>query len=147
MSRQLDSASDAASSIGGSDAGSEAGKSEAGSQVADDGGDLLKESKFSFKAAVFSVVYSLKRLQLDRDIRLGVPTLFLEFLQLLILIFGPQWDWDIDWSNRYSTDLASLVEADNIKSSTDEFDAAAGGDSTANGNCSVQSLSEVILCF
>lgn len=49
MSRQLDSASDAASSIGGSDAGSEAGKSEAGSQVADDGGDLLKESKFSFK--------------------------------------------------------------------------------------------------
>lgn len=49
MSRQLDSASDAASSVGGSDAGSESGKSDAGSQVADDGGDLLKESKFSLK--------------------------------------------------------------------------------------------------
>ena len=49
MSRQLDSASDGASSIGSSDAGSESGRSDAGSQVADDGGDLLKESKFSLK--------------------------------------------------------------------------------------------------
>lgn len=50
MSRQLDSASDAASSVGGaSDAGSEAGKSEAGSQGGDHGTDLLKESKFSLK--------------------------------------------------------------------------------------------------
>lgn len=50
MSRQLDSASDAASSVGGaSDAGSEAGKSEAGSQGEDHGNDLLKESKFSLK--------------------------------------------------------------------------------------------------
>ena len=49
MSRQLDSASDAASSVGGaSDAGSEAGKSEAGSQ-GEHGIDLLKESKFSLK--------------------------------------------------------------------------------------------------
>ena len=54
------------------------------------------------QAAIFYVGYSLKRLQLDRDFRLGVPTLFLEFLQWLILIFGPEWDWDINWSNRYA---------------------------------------------
>lgn len=49
MSRQLDSASDAASSVGGaSDAGSESGKSEAGSQ-GDQAADILKESKFSLK--------------------------------------------------------------------------------------------------
>ena len=138
MSR-VDSASDAASSVGGaSDAGSEAGRSDAGSQGGDQQADLLKESKFSLKvstnlvqlllvqqasiqsdkaipgalrhncpflllqAAIFGVVYSLKRLQLDRDFRLGVPTLFLEFLQWLILIFGPEWDWDINWSNRYA---------------------------------------------
>ena len=52
------------------------------------------------QAAVFGVIYSLRKLQLDRDLRLGVPTLFLEFLQWLILIFGPEWDWDVNWSNR-----------------------------------------------
>ena len=56
---------------------------------------------------MFDVVYSLKKLQLDRDLRLGIPTLFLEFLQWLILIFGPEWDWDVDWSNRYGRHLAS----------------------------------------
>ena len=56
---------------------------------------------------MFDVVYSLKKLQLDRDLRLGIPTLFLEFLQWLILIFGPEWDWDIDWSDRYGRGLAS----------------------------------------
>lgn len=49
MSRQADSQSDAASSVGGtSDAGSESGKSEAGSQ-GDQTADLLRESKFSLK--------------------------------------------------------------------------------------------------
>ena len=52
------------------------------------------------QAAIFGVVYSLKGLQLDRDFRLGIPTLFLEFLQWLILIFGPEWDWNVNWSNR-----------------------------------------------
>ena len=57
MSRQLDSASDAASSVGGaSDAGSEAGKSEAGSQGEDHGNDLLKESKFSLKVCCMALV-------------------------------------------------------------------------------------------
>lgn len=55
---------------------------------------------------MFDVVYSLKKLQLDRDLRLGVPTLFLEFLQWLILIFGPEWDWDIDWTNRFAGPLS-----------------------------------------
>ncbi|DBA80194.1 TPA: hypothetical protein ACH3X2_007658 [Trebouxia sp. C0005] len=101
MSRQ-DAASDAASSVGGaSDAGSEAGKSDAGSHGGDQAADILKESKFSLKAAIFGVVYSLKKLQLDRDFRLGIPTLFLEFLQWLILIFGPEWDWDVNWSNSF----------------------------------------------
>ncbi len=53
------------------------------------------------QGAIFGVVYSLKKLQLDRDFRLGIPTLFLEFLQWLILIFGPEWDWDVNWSNRF----------------------------------------------
>lgn len=49
MSRQ-DSASDAASSVGGaSDAGSEAGKSGAGSQGGDQAADILNQSKFSLK--------------------------------------------------------------------------------------------------
>ncbi|DBB01294.1 TPA: hypothetical protein ACH3X3_011692 [Trebouxia sp. C0006] len=101
MSRQ-DAASDAASSVGGaSDAGSEAGKSDAGSHGGDQAADILKESKFSLKGAIFGVVYSLKQLQLDRDFRLGIPTLFLEFLQWLILIFGPEWDWDVNWSNSF----------------------------------------------
>ena len=52
MSRQ-DSASDAASSVGGvSDAGSEAGKSDAGSHGGDQAADILKESKFSLQACL-----------------------------------------------------------------------------------------------
>ena len=53
------------------------------------------------QAAVFSVVFEVRKLPLDRDFRLGVPTLFLEFLQWLILIFGPEWDWDVNWNNRF----------------------------------------------
>lgn len=68
------------------------------------------------QAAVFDVVYSLKKLQLDRDLRLGVPTLFLEFLQWLILIFGPEWDWDIDWTNRYGSLMATTYNAQTLLS-------------------------------
>ena len=102
---------------------------------------------------MFSVVYSLKRLQLDRDFRLGIPTLFLEFLQWLILIFGPEWDWDIDWSNRCQTDPASHLRLTSISSfetphvTESDCDVAAGGDFTVAGNCSVQLRSEVISCF
>lgn len=60
-----------------------------------------------WQAAVFGVVFSLKRLQLDRDFRLGIPTLFLEFLQWLILIFGPDWGWDVNWSNRFNIYVAN----------------------------------------
>ena len=129
MSRK-DSQSDAASSVGDqSDAGSEKGGSGGGSQG--DAAEFLKETKFSFKvlfnsyllvqcalpsgdycspsttlitqAAVFGVVYEMRRLPLDRDFRLGIPTMFLEFLQWLILIFGPEWDWDVNWANRCAT--------------------------------------------
>lgn len=57
---------------------------------------------FLLQAAVFGIVYEMRKSPLDRDFRLGVPTLFLEFLQWLILIFGPEWDWDVDWTNRFA---------------------------------------------
>ena len=28
-----------------------------------------------------------------------VPHMVVEYLQWLILVFGPQWNWDVDWSN------------------------------------------------
>ena len=30
---------------------------------------------------------------------LQVPHMVVEYLQWLILVFGPQWDWNVDWSN------------------------------------------------
>lgn len=70
MSRQLDSASDAASSVGGaSDAGSEAGKSDAGSQGGGDHGtDLLKESKFSLKVGRRALLISTALPYKDEDL-------------------------------------------------------------------------------